>query len=108
MSTLVTSLSLSLATPENVDSSETDILSDSLGEEILMKGALFELSIVRVSSAGIHSSITPLQKSESEAQILNVYSATILGCPLKSQVHVHEVPPDTGVTTWKLGPSIWK
>ncbi len=36
-----------------------------------MKGSLFELSIVRVNSAGVHSSMKPLQKSLSEAQIVN-------------------------------------
>ena len=105
ISTLETEPSLSLATPSIV-SSETDSLSPSKGDNKLTKGAELELSIVNVIVTGWHSSITLRQKSESEAQIVNVYSDTTLGWPLKSHVHDQSAPPDVGVVPSKLGPLI--
>ena len=69
-----------------------------------MKGMELELSIVRVIVTASHSSITLKQKSESDAHIVNVYSADVLGCPLKSHVHDQSAPPDVGVVPSKLGP----
>ena len=71
-STLDTEPSLSRATPSNTVSSETGSLWPSYGAMTLMNGALFELSMVRVSSTGSHSSTKPSQKSESEAHTVNV------------------------------------
>ena len=43
--------------------------------------------------------MSPLQKSESEAQIVNVYVANSRGRPLKSQVQDHSVLPSVEVIT---------
>ena len=52
---------------------------------MLMLGARLELSTVNDRIIGEQTSITPLQKSESDAQTVNVKDAETLGCPLKSQ-----------------------
>ena len=71
-STRVISPSLSRATPLMIDSSLTEYIWPLCGEVRLTKGREFWLSTCKSITTTSHSSISPLQKSESEAQIVKV------------------------------------